>query len=137
MFHQISWFTYLIAFVLIAGLYYGVILPLFFKKQIRSFFSRQRTSLFRELSSDTTQTGIHDYGTYEKLRDEVTAYLEGEDEEAFKSDILFSLTSIIKRHPALEDDRFRDALGKEIRRMYNGKYADSLSDGELTAIWQV
>ncbi len=137
MFHQISWFTYFLAFVLVAGLYYGIILPVFFKKQMGSFFSRQRTSSSHSTSSDGTGTGVHDYTTYEKLRDEITAYLEGEDQDTFKSDILFAVASIIKRHPPLQDERFRGALGKEIRRLYNGKYNDSLSEDELTAIWQV
>ncbi len=136
MLHQISWFTYLIAFALVAGVYYAVLLPLFFRKQIRNFFSRQNRFQSAEPPREDAQAGMLDYVTYEKLRDEVTAYLEGEERDTFKSDILFSLVTIIKRQPALRDERFRGALGKEIRRIYNAKYNDSLSEEELTAIWQ-
>lgn len=137
MFHQVSWLTYFIAFALVAGVYYAVVAPVFFRKQIRKFFSRgEESSGAQAAAAGHTGTPVNDYLTYEKIRDEVTAYLEAEEAEAFKSDVLFSLASIISRNPVLQDERFRGALGKEIRRMYNDKYTDSLSEDELRAIWQ-
>ncbi len=137
MLHQISWLTYFLAFIIVAAIYYTVILPLFFSRQIKRFF-REHNGIMT--SEGATENNIHtaadDYFTYERLRDEITACLEAEDGDAFKSDILFSITSIIKRHPSLQDERFRGALSKEIRRLYNEKYNDSLSGDELTAIWQ-
>ncbi len=136
MFHQVSWFTYFIAFIIVAGLYYTVVVPIFFKTQIRRFFSRQNEAAGPLATQGGNSTPVNDYVIYEKLRDEITAYLEAEEPEAFKSDVLFSVVAIIKHNPSLENERFRGALGKEIRRLYNQKYNDGLSEEELNSLWQ-
>lgn len=137
MFHQISWLTFFIAFAIVAGIYYIVITPLFFGKYLKRLLKRgNNDSSDRQISGNENPSSVSDYFTYERLRDEITAYLEGEEEETAKSDILFSVLSIIKKNPPLQDERFQGAMSKEIRRLYNEKYNDSLTEEELVSLWR-
>ena len=141
MFHPVSWQTYFIAFAIVAGLYYIVVIVLLFRKGFKNTIGRLRMT---QSTASKTVSGLNtenkaadDYTTYQSLRDEMTAFLEGAEPEMFKSDILFSLASIIKKHSALTDERFQQALNTEIRRMYLQKYNDGIEDEELLALWQV
>ncbi len=141
MFHQVSWQTYFIAFAIIAGLYYLVVIFLFFRKEINHMI-KLRCNNHPDVDKGTPEADWErkvsndDYTTYQLLRGEITAFLESSEPDTFKSDILFSLASIIKKHPLLQDTRFQEALNKEIKRMYLQKYNDGITDEELTALWR-
>ena len=141
MFHQVSWQIYVIAFAVVAGLYYIAVFVFFFSKGIRDRISKSINSRNGERKGDShgdiEQAGSNDYQTYQSLRDDMTAYIDAAEPEMFKSDILFSLASIIKRYPALTDERFQEALIKEIRRMYLQKYNDGIEEEELSVLWQL
>lgn len=141
MFQRVSWQTYFISFAIVAGLYYIVVVALLFrngfKRTIESIRNNQSNGGKRISKSSVLTEATDDYTTYQSLRDEMTAFLEEAEPEMFKSDILFSLASIIKKHPALKDERFQEALNKEIRRMYLQKYNDGIEEEELSVLWQV
>ena len=140
MFHQVSWQTYFIAFAIVAGLYYIVIFILFFRVGVKNSLQRIRNRQSRadkSGSESNSESDTDDYTTYQSLRDDMTAFMEAAEPDMFKSDILFSLASIIKKYPALNDERFQEALTKEIRRMYLHKYNDGIEEEELSVLWQV
>ncbi len=142
MFHQVSWQLYFIAFAIIAGLYYLVVIFLFFRKGFNRTMSNidNNQNNLNKGNSETqsnSEDSDNDYATYQSLRDEMTAFLESSESDTFKSDILFSLATIIRKHPLLQDELFREALNKEIKRIYLQKYNDGITDEELTALWRV
>ncbi len=141
MFHPVSWQTYFIAFAIVAGLYYIVVIVLLFRKGFKNTMGRLRntgSAANKKASAMNTETkATDDYSIYQSLRDDITAFMEGAEPEMFKSDILFSLASIIKKHSALTDERFQQALNKEIRRMCQQKYNDGIEEEELLVLWQV
>ena len=141
MFHLISWQTYFIVFACAAGLYYAAMMFLFFRKGLKNKIKRtwsHQASVNENLSKEKFEgnDGMNDYAIYQLLRDDMTAFFEASEPDTFKSDILFSLVSIIKKHPRLQDERFREGLNTEIRRLYLQKYNDGIEEEELSALWQ-
>jgi hypothetical protein len=148
MFSSISWQEYWTSLTLITLGYYLAIYLLYFKKGIQ--LSSQQQVFNSESSKEETQPTlfeVNDPDSKQRVKageehviqacmDELNAFFENQKKtKAIKSELMFSLHTILQKYPSLRHSDYRESLTNVIATQCEAICSIHLSAEELKGVW--
>lgn len=132
----ISWGQYIIAVVILLGVYYLYVLIRYYKKDINgSFPHRQGTQKYE----DGVTEDEDDQQSFDELQavvDDLYAILEKAGREAGKNELLEQLQKRLANYTGLRKPPIRVAINHYIMRHAEDICGAVFSEGELDAAWK-
>ena len=137
MLKSISWTEYRLWMSVITGVYYIIILALFYRASFAKFFNSP-VSIFKNSVSRPAAPLKNEESLFpvvhvlmEEIHDDL---LQGHFEFS-KQDVLQILQQRIGRYPQLKHTAFVPAINHRLLKEINDQYSVHLSEEELVAVW--
>lgn len=152
MFHEISWHSYWTWVLAITFIYYLFVCICYFRESIRRFLNHWPTTQTPFVNSGTKEQdlmpnlfdGHHSSANNsngeehvaQSCMDELDAFFENQKRsKAVKSELMFSLYSILQKYPSLKSSEYKQSVTNIIATQSENICSIHLSAEELKGVW--